>query len=756
MGSHAYIYLISPGEYFGQNIFKIGMTIEKSDDTRRIQRIISYGKKTVIHLIMKVTEKNVLGIEQAIIKKFSAKYGKPVKGHEYFRGNVLDMRYDAICTIHDIECCGAPLARYDTESILSEYMALQTQSTRTNVETEPLVAVVPTMSIEQKIQLEEADRATQHVARVEKEHSALKLPEVASQETLTDRPMIRMYDHYSLDWLLLNLDSMVFDDKASALAWAEQHVPRVFAMIKPAGFRVDGISIMVSDIVIKVSENASVRATQLNDMHPNAAREICLKYKEAIGGEKVAVGEVRYVEKSLRISELIRDYEHFVRRYESLSYCYEEGKLDIFGPHGVQLLTCTPNPKGCDVIFKYLRDVLCCGNKVHFHYLLCWIHNLITSTKQSGVGLCLVGFPGSDKSTLGKLLITLLGKHHGELVSKYCIGRMSTHGKRLVYIENVGDEEGDHYYVMNNIKCQITGDYGVNMSECIDERGFKDVNEYLICFNDEIILPKTKISDVMNHFFVLNIDESYIAIENDDSPENLARIDFWDSVKRARLDDGVILEFYNRIIGLKDVIPCGDLAKPSVKPVTRMSKDVAESLKSPIERFYDFILRRLNAGITRDPEYHDLVFGKMRAGTLYNLYKTWLNQNDGDAKRIDSQMAFGLRFKKFKGISTEARGGFVYYRYIGMAYHTIAFRKYVDDTSKSDSPNTKYKSLFDGTISISQFYTLYRVWYRIQPNPTQCIPLTLHEFEASFVQYTCVRRYINSELCCKWNIHTNI
>lgn len=74
------VYLITPGEYEGLNIVKVGM--HKGNTNLRIN---SYGRKTKIHSIRSVVDCKFL--EKEIIKNFKKKF-KIYKGREYFEAEI--------------------------------------------------------------------------------------------------------------------------------------------------------------------------------------------------------------------------------------------------------------------------------------------------------------------------------------------------------------------------------------------------------------------------------------------------------------------------------------------------------------------------------------------------------------------------------------------------------------------------------------------------------------------------------------------
>jgi hypothetical protein len=92
--SHAYIYLLQSGEYINTNIYKIGKTVQKSDDTRVLNRIKSYSQGTIIYNLYHIHNVNNINlVENEIIHNFRTKY-RLVTGREWFEGNIIQMKLD--------------------------------------------------------------------------------------------------------------------------------------------------------------------------------------------------------------------------------------------------------------------------------------------------------------------------------------------------------------------------------------------------------------------------------------------------------------------------------------------------------------------------------------------------------------------------------------------------------------------------------------------------------------------------------------
>jgi hypothetical protein len=90
---HSYIYLIQTGDFINTNIYKIGRTTEKTNDTRSLNRLKSYSKNTIQKFLYEVPTLKVIEIEKEIIKEFNCKY-QLKQGHEWFHGDCKNMITD--------------------------------------------------------------------------------------------------------------------------------------------------------------------------------------------------------------------------------------------------------------------------------------------------------------------------------------------------------------------------------------------------------------------------------------------------------------------------------------------------------------------------------------------------------------------------------------------------------------------------------------------------------------------------------------
>jgi T5orf172 domain len=96
----SYIYLLQDGNDRNTDIYKIGRTSPVGADTRVLRRLKDYSQGTIVYNIFHVPNKQVFVIEACIIALFKSKYTL-IRGNEWFRGNVYDMKKDIDSIIDD-------------------------------------------------------------------------------------------------------------------------------------------------------------------------------------------------------------------------------------------------------------------------------------------------------------------------------------------------------------------------------------------------------------------------------------------------------------------------------------------------------------------------------------------------------------------------------------------------------------------------------------------------------------------------------
>ena len=137
--TYSYIYLLQDGMDRHTNIFKIGMTEQNSDDSRKLTRLQDYSKGTIVFNTYCVPKRHVRQIETDIKMVFSLKY-KLCRGTEWFKGDSQTMKKD-IDTIIDNYCEHQTRSRYDeaicTKDSDDEYSTMDLNSLEVAEPTKP-------------------------------------------------------------------------------------------------------------------------------------------------------------------------------------------------------------------------------------------------------------------------------------------------------------------------------------------------------------------------------------------------------------------------------------------------------------------------------------------------------------------------------------------------------------------------------------------------------------------------------------------
>lgn len=98
----AYIYLLQDASDKGSCIYKVGRTMQGGGDSRKLNRLQSYSKGTIVENIFRVQANNVNKIESEIKAIFNNKFILS-RGTEWFEGDVKIMKKDISAVIENYE-----------------------------------------------------------------------------------------------------------------------------------------------------------------------------------------------------------------------------------------------------------------------------------------------------------------------------------------------------------------------------------------------------------------------------------------------------------------------------------------------------------------------------------------------------------------------------------------------------------------------------------------------------------------------------
>lgn len=122
------------------------------------------------------------------------------------------------------------------------------------------------------------------------------------------------------------------------------------------------------------------------------------------------------------------------KKYDSVTFTTRECKPEVFNLFKGFAYTKSDRSlrhcyKDCRLLIEHIRDVICCGNREHFKYLMAWCGDTLTDTdNKKAVAVVLVGDKGTGKSIFGDLMVHL---HHGHGVTasqnKHVTGSFNAH-----------------------------------------------------------------------------------------------------------------------------------------------------------------------------------------------------------------------------------------------------------------------------------------------------------------------------------------
>lgn len=196
MDKTSHIYLIQDGKDVGTNIFKIGKTTQGTDNVIKLKRFHAYSKGTIQHNTWLVSCTILDDIEVKIKTYFKNKY-LLVRGHEWFEGNVKEMKKDIDIII-------------DTHDVLDEICDTNHTIKQTTIETHLWRNYVNYMSYEfiDKlltnifVNLEDVNTFKEYIINIldnkENKYGVLIIPDCESGELLLDilRKLGKYYNRY--------------------------------------------------------------------------------------------------------------------------------------------------------------------------------------------------------------------------------------------------------------------------------------------------------------------------------------------------------------------------------------------------------------------------------------------------------------------------------------------------------------------------------------------------------------------------------
>ncbi len=166
-----------------------------------------------------------------------------------------------------------------------------------------------------------------------------------------------------------------------------------------------------------------------------------------------------------------------------------------------------PKPGNWSLMHNHMRDIICCGDKVRFDYLMGWIARMLQHPGQQGeVAVVMKGGEGTGKGTVARALRKIMGQHGMQISNaKHLVGNFNGHLRDCVFL--FADEAffaGDRQHI-GVLKTIITED---NLSIEAKFQNAVEMPNFLhlmMASNEDWVVPA---SIDARRFFVLEVDEN--------------------------------------------------------------------------------------------------------------------------------------------------------------------------------------------------------------------------------------------------------
>lgn len=108
-----------------------------------------------------------------------------------------------------------------------------------------------------------------------------------------------------------------------------------------------------------------------------------------------------------------------------------EGTLNLWQGFAIQ-----PRRGSWERLRVHIRDVICCGNREHYEYLIRWLARLVQHPAEQGeVAIVMRGTEGTGKGTLARAMKRILGQHALAISnSKHLTGNFNAHLRDCVFL----------------------------------------------------------------------------------------------------------------------------------------------------------------------------------------------------------------------------------------------------------------------------------------------------------------------------------
>ncbi len=191
-----------------------------------------------------------------------------------------------------------------------------------------------------------------------------------------------------------------------------------------------------------------------------------------------------------------------------------------------------PAPGPIEPILSYLEALVCKNDNVNYQYLLNWLAYGVQNPECQGeVAVVLRGLKGVGKSTLGRLMLMIYGRHGMQITnSKHLVGNFNGHLRTTAFLFAdeaffAGDRVGE-----NVLKGLVTEPHVVIEKKGIDPLVARNRLKILMCSNNEWVVPA---SADERRFFILDV-----------SDDQKGKVKYWRKLNSAIKNGGAAAFLY--------------------------------------------------------------------------------------------------------------------------------------------------------------------------------------------------------------------
>lgn len=160
-------------------------------------------------------------------------------------------------------------------------------------------------------------------------------------------------------------------------------------------------------------------------------------------------------------------------------------------------------------ILYYIKEVLCSSDQTNYDYLINWLaYGVQHADRQGEVAAVLRGSKGSGKSTLGRLMVKIYGRHGMQITnSRHLVGNFNAHLGEKVFL--FADEA---FFAGNRqdedvLKGLVTEGHVTIEKKGVDAGTARNRLQILMCSNHDWVVPA---SSDERRYFVLDVSEERI------------------------------------------------------------------------------------------------------------------------------------------------------------------------------------------------------------------------------------------------------